>query len=56
MIDDEVLKARVDDLIEQLNYYLRNYHRLIGIGYVKSVLDDEIKLLVKEIKQISRPV
>jgi hypothetical protein len=56
MIDDDELKARVNELIEQLNYYLRNYNRLIAIGYRKSVLDGEIQLLVKELKQLSKLV
>lgn len=49
MTDEEALKARVDELIENLNYYLRNYNRLIGIGYRKSVLDAEIENLKLEI-------
>jgi hypothetical protein len=53
MIDDDELKARVDKLIEQLNYYLRNYNRLIAHGFRKPVLDSEIKLLTKEIKDLS---
>ena len=48
MTDEEALKARVDELIENLNYYLRNYNRLIGIGYRKSVLDAEIENLKLE--------
>lgn len=38
MTDEEVLKARVEELMENLDYYLRNYHRLIGIGYRKASL------------------
>ncbi|GHT55538.1 hypothetical protein AGMMS49982_21550 [Bacteroidia bacterium] len=54
MIDDEELKARVDKLMENLNYYLRNYNRLITIGYRKSVLDPEIESLERELKALSR--
>jgi hypothetical protein len=54
MIDDKELKARVEGLIENLNYYLRHYNRLIANGFRKQVLDDEIRLLVKELKQISK--
>lgn len=53
MTDEEALKARVDELIENLNYYLRNYNRLIGIGYRKSVLDVEIENLKLEIQRLS---
>lgn len=38
MTDEEALKARVEELMENLDYYLRNYHRLIGIGYRKASL------------------
>lgn len=53
MTDEEVLKARVDELIENLNYYLRNYTRLIGRGFRKSVLDAEIEYLKLEIQRLS---
>lgn len=53
MTDEEALKARIDELIENLNYYLRNYSRLIGIGYRKSVLDAEIETLKLEIQRLS---
>ena len=53
MTDEEALKARVAELIENLNYYLRNYNRLIGIGYRKSVLDAEIENLKLEIQRLS---
>lgn len=53
MIDDKELKARVESLIEDLNYYLRNYNRLIQTGFRKSVLDGEIQLLIKELKWLS---
>jgi len=49
MNDDNELKARVESLIDDINYYLRNYSRLIKIGYRKSVLDDEIQLLINEL-------
>ena len=56
MIDDNELKARVDNLIENLNYYLRNYSLLIKRGYRKSVLDNEIQLLINEIKWLNADV
>lgn len=52
MTDEEALKARVEELVENLNYYLRNYNRLIAIGYRKAVLDAEIKWLETEIKRL----
>jgi hypothetical protein len=54
MIDDDELKARVDELMENLNFYLRNYNRLIAVGYRKSVLDTEIQSLEKELKELSK--
>jgi len=56
MNDDDELKARVESLIDDLNYYLRNYSRLIKIGYKKSVLDKEIQLLTNELKWLSDEV
>jgi len=56
MNDDNELKARVESLIDDLNYYLRNYSRLIKTGYRKSVLDDEIQLLINELKWLSEEV
>lgn len=55
MNDEEVLKAQVEELIENLNYYLRNYNRLIGQGYRKAVLDAEIEFLKQELKRLSHP-
>jgi hypothetical protein len=56
MIDDNELKARVNELMKNLNYYLRNYNRLIAIGFRKSVLDREIQMLETEIKQLSQRI
>ena len=56
MNNDGVLKARVESLIDDLNYYLRNYSRLIKIGYRKSVLDNEIQLITNELKWLSEEV
>lgn len=53
MTDEEVLKARIEELLENLNYYLRNYNRLIGIGFRQSVLDAEIELIKEELKKLS---
>lgn len=55
MTDEEALKARVDELMENLSYYLCNYSRLIAIGYRKAVLDDEIEWLKEELKRLSHP-
>lgn len=53
MTDEEALKARVEEYIENLNFYLCNYNRLIAIGYRKAVLDAEIEWLKEQIKQLS---
>lgn len=55
MTDEEALKVRVDELMENLDYYLRNYGRLIAIGYRKAVLDAEIEWLKEEIKRLKHP-
>jgi hypothetical protein len=51
--DDREPKVRVESLINDLNYYLRNYSLLIKRGYRKSVLDYEIHLLLNEIRWLS---
>jgi len=56
MKDVNELKVRIESLIDDLNYYLRNYSRLIKIGYRKSVLDSEIQLLINELKWLSEEV
>jgi hypothetical protein len=56
MNDDKALKAREDELIENLNFFLRNYNRLIAIGYRKAVLDAEISWLEGELKKISKRI
>lgn len=53
MTDEEVLKARIEELMENLNFYLRNYNQLIAHGYRRSVLDKEIEFLEEEIKRLS---
>jgi len=53
---DEVLKAREDELIENLNYFLRKYNRLIAIGFRKSELDAEIRLIEDELKKMSQRI
>ena len=53
MTDEEVLKARIDELTENLDYYLRNYSHLIACGFRKSVLDAEIEFLKNELKKLS---
>jgi hypothetical protein len=52
MTDVEVLKAREAELMENLNYFLLNYNRLIGIGYRKQVLDGVIEQTEIELKII----
>lgn len=53
MTDEEALKARIEEAEENLNYYLRNYHRLIALGFRKSVLDAEIEYLKEFLKEHS---
>ncbi len=52
MNDEEVLKAR-EELLENLNFFLRNYKRLIALGYRKSVLDKDIAYFEQKIKELS---
>ncbi len=54
MTDEEALKAQVEELMENLNYYLRFYHQLLASGYRKAILDAEIDFLKEEIKKISK--
>ena len=56
MNDDEALKAREDELIENINYFLRHYNRLIAIGFRKSELDVDIRFLEEELKKISKRI
>ncbi|MFA5650235.1 MAG: hypothetical protein WC914_03745 [Proteiniphilum sp.] len=56
MSDDKALKAREEELIENLNFFLRNYNRLIAIGYRQTVLDAEIRSLEDELKKMSRRI
>ena len=53
MTDEEVLKVRIDELMEKLDCYLRDYNRLIRLGYRKLVLDAEIELIQLELKRQS---
>ncbi|WP_178300960.1 MULTISPECIES: hypothetical protein [unclassified Bacteroides] len=52
MNDEEALKAREAELLENLNFFLMNYRRLIANGYRKQVLDDEIKLIQLELERL----
>ena len=52
MADEEALKEREIELLDNLNFFLMNYHRLIANGYRKKVLDDEIKLIQLELDKI----
>lgn len=52
MADEEALKAREIELLENLNFFLLNYQRLIANGYRKKVLDDEIKLIQLELDKL----
>lgn len=54
MADEEALKAREIELLENLNFFLMNYHRLIANGYRKKVLDDEIKLIQLELDKLKK--
>jgi len=56
MFENDELKARVESLIDEVNYYLRNYSRLIKIGYRKSVLDRDIQYFIDEIKKLSEEI
>lgn len=53
MTDEEALKARVEEAEENLYFYLRNYNRLLIIGYRKSVLEAEIEYLKEFLKEHS---
>lgn len=53
MTDEESQKVRVEEYIENFNFYLCNYNRLIAILYRKAVLDAEIEWLKEQIKQLS---
>ncbi|MDR0939926.1 MAG: hypothetical protein LBN29_11375 [Mediterranea sp.] len=51
--DEEALKARVEELMADLNYYLLNYRRLIANGFRKKVLDAEIEFLRRELDRLT---
>ncbi len=52
MTDEEALKAREKELLENLSYFLLNYRQLIANGFRKKVLDDEIKLIQLELDKL----
>lgn len=55
MNNDEELKARIEELEQDLIFYLRKYHELTPRGkWMKAVLDKEIKSIEEEIKRLSQ--
>ena len=52
MNDEEALKAREADLLENLDVVLMNYRLFVANGYRKQVLDDEIKLIQLELERL----
>lgn len=57
MNDDDELKARIEEMQRDLNFYLRKYHELSSrSSNMKAVLDKEIKRLEEEIKKLGRLV
>ncbi len=54
IFDDEGLKARIEEATKSLDFYLLHYWSLIGSGYSKKMLDQQIKELEKEIKELGR--
>jgi hypothetical protein len=51
--NEEVLKARVEELMSDLNYYLLHYRHLIANGYRKKVLDAEIESIRRELDRLT---
>lgn len=57
MNDDNGLKARMEELEEDLIFYLRKYHELSSRSrYMKAVLEKEIQRIENEIKELSGKV
>nr|DAX79708.1 MAG TPA: calmodulin-binding protein [Caudoviricetes sp.] len=55
MNNDEELKARIEELEQDLIFYLRKYHELTPRGkWMKAVLDKEIKSIEEEIKRLGQ--
>lgn len=55
MNNDEELKARIEELEQDLIFYLRKYYELTPRGkWMKAVLDKEIKSIEEEIKRLSQ--
>ena len=52
MTDEEALKAREAELLENLSFFLLNYRQLVENGFRKKVLDDEIKLIRLELDRL----
>jgi len=54
MTDEEALKAREAELLENLNFFLLNYRTLLASGFRKKTLDEEIKLIQLELFKIKQ--
>lgn len=53
MNDDDELKARIEELQQDLIFYLRKYHELASRSqHMKTVLNKEIKCIEEEIKRL----
>ena len=53
MSNDKELKARIKELEEDLQFYLRRHHQLSSISRnMKAVVEAEIKRLEEEIKSL----
>lgn len=55
MNNDEGLKARIEELEQDLLFYLRYYHELAPRSQqMKAVVEKEIERLEEEIKELSK--
>lgn len=54
MTDEEALKAREVELLENLNFFLQNYRTLLVSGFRQKTLDEEIELLRLELEKIRK--
>lgn len=54
MTDEEALKAREVELLENLNFFLLNYRTLLASGFRKKTLDEEIELIRLELDKIRK--
>jgi hypothetical protein len=56
MTDEEALKAREVELLENLSFFLLNYRQLIANGFRQKVLDDEIKHIRLELEKLKNSI